>query len=437
MAALARLRWPLCAAMVVLLVVSPLVGAWPATVMVCLCSMSAGAWAWHAPAPILEGPCGGVATLRSDPRWSGAAVSVTIEIAGVRHRVHAYGAPARRLARLASGESVEVRGRCSPLAGEHARWDRINHVLARFDPLHVSERHGEGSRFIRAANRIRGVIERGSSRMPSERQALFLGLVIGDDRAQGDDMRDRFRDSGLSHLTAVSGQNVAFLLILVHPLIRGRGRTAAWLITMAVIAWFVVVTRAEPSIVRASVMAAAAATMTSLRAVPDARRILAWTVIALLMLDPMLAWSVGFGLSVGATCGLAWCSSWWREVLRCGETMSATVAAQTGTLPLMLLVFGTVPVASFVTNPIAVPVAGLVMTLGLPMTVLAAAVPPLQPMVGAIVALPVGLIDAVAASGAWASPSGGWSLVAWSVSAVWVMWRLRRRRLTGARVVAG
>lgn len=434
---LARWRWPLCAAMVVSLLVARVVGNRLTTMMVCLCSMSAGAWAWHAPPPAAEGPCGGVATLRSDPTWRGAAASVIIELGGVRHRVHAYGPPARRLAQRASGESVHVRGMCAPLDGDHARWDRINHVLARFDPHHVSGNHGEGSRFIRAANRIRAAMERGSSRMPAERRALFLGLVIGDDRAQSDEMRQRFRDSGLSHLTAVSGQNVAFLLILVHPLTRGRGRVAAWMITMGVIAWFVVVTRAEPSIVRASVMAATAATMTSLRVEPDTRRILAWTVIALLMVDPMLAWSTGFALSVGATCGLAWWAPWWREVLGCGGTMSATVAAQMGTLPVMLLVFGAVPVAAFATNPLAVPVAGLVMTLGLPMTIVAAAAPPLQPMVGAILAVPVGCIDAVATVGAWASPSGGWSLAAWSVPAGWVMWRLRRRRPRGAGGVAG
>jgi competence protein ComEC len=44
--------------------------------------------------------------------------------------------------------------------------------------------------------------------MPPDDAALFRGLVVGDDRAQSDAMIERFRASGLSHLTAVSGQNV-------------------------------------------------------------------------------------------------------------------------------------------------------------------------------------------------------------------------------------
>jgi hypothetical protein len=57
--------------------------------------------------------------------------------------------------------------------------------------------------------------------------ALYRGLVIGDDRDQPRDMIDRFRASGLSHLTAVSGQNVAFVLAACGPLLvrmrPGRG----------------------------------------------------------------------------------------------------------------------------------------------------------------------------------------------------------------------
>ena len=56
-----------------------------------------------------------------------------------------------------------------------------------------------------ASNRVRDLIERGASSMSAAVAALARGLIIGDDRDQPPDMIDRFRRSGLSHLTAVSG----------------------------------------------------------------------------------------------------------------------------------------------------------------------------------------------------------------------------------------
>ena len=66
--------------------------------------------------------------------------------------------------------------------------------------------------------------------------ALFTGLVIGDDARQSPEMISAFRSSGLSHLTAVSGENVAFVLALVAPLLRRcslRGRLVGALAVLA------------------------------------------------------------------------------------------------------------------------------------------------------------------------------------------------------------
>src|SRR4029450_7181055 len=103
-------------------------------------------------------------------------------------------------------------------------------------------------------------VARGSEPLPEDDAALFRGLVLGDDAEQPPAMTDRFRASGLSHLTAVSGQNVAFLLAAVGPLARRRRPIARWAVTVALIGWFVMLTRFEPSIIRAGAMAALSAT---------------------------------------------------------------------------------------------------------------------------------------------------------------------------------
>ena len=395
---------------------------------VCIAGVSAGAHAWHAPAQVTVGPCAGIATLRSDPELFTAGTRAVVELQGRRYRAAAFGVAGRRLAQRLSGESVVVSGMCEATSGDFARRDRIQHIVGRMSLETVSENFGEGSAFMRAANRIRSVISTGVGSMSTENRSLFLGLVIGDDRTQSDEMVQRFRDSGLSHLCAVSGQNVAFLLLLIRPLIARRHRVMRWAITIVVIAWFVVVTRGEPSIVRASVMAALVATSSLFGKQINTRIVLSMTVCTLLLIDPMLAWSVGFALSVAATAGLAWFSGLCEQLLGGGQTLAATLAAQIGTTPISLLIFGTAPVISLVSNPFAIPVAGFVMTVGLPLSLLAATLPALEEPVAQFLSLPVWWVDAVSRVSSYISPAGIMNFAGWICVVSYVFWRRRRLR---------
>src|SRR5436189_94520 len=78
------------------------------------------------------------------------------------------------------------------------------------------------------------------------------------------DVTDDFRGAGLSHLLAVSGQNVAFVLALAGPMLRRLGLRVRLPATIAVIAFFALVTRFEPSVLRASAMAALAVTASTM-----------------------------------------------------------------------------------------------------------------------------------------------------------------------------
>jgi competence protein ComEC len=251
---------------------------------------------------------------------------------------------------------------------------------------------------------------------------LYRGLVIGDDRDQPFEMIQRFRASGLSHLTAVSGQNVAFVLAAAGPLLRALRPFSRWVVTLGLIAWFVSLTRFEPSIVRAGAMAALSATAFVLGRERAPARILCLAVIGLLLIDPLLVRSVGFWLSVGATGGVATVGPWLGERLRVlgilAMPVGVTVGAQVGVIVPALLVFGRLPLVSIPANLLAVPVAGFVMLYGLPAGLVAGWVPALAPVVMLPCRFGVRWVDTVSVIAARVEPGGTATWIGWGVVAV-------------------
>ena len=383
-----------------------------------------GSSAWRE-VPVIDGACSGNATVRTDPTWVGNGVGVVLELHGKRYRVIAHGAPGAHLANRLAGEHVMVTGTCSKTTGPYSRYDRITHVVGRMTVQSVSEDFSEGSIAVRAANRMRVALRDGVALMPRNLQALFAGLVIGDDRDQSREMVSQFRASGLSHLCAVSGQNVAYLLAALSPVLRRLRRNGRFIAVLMILAWFVLLTRAEPSVLRAAVMAGLVAVNAASGTSMNARTILASTVIVLLVLDPMLAWSVGFALSVGATAGLAWLSARLGNIIGRHGMLAATLAAQVGTMPVSFFVFGYVPVVSLIANPLALWVAGMVMMVGLPLALLASLLTPLVPLVSWAMAIPVAWVAGVARFCSEVSPHGLLNVGLWLCVAggIWHRWR--------------
>ena len=380
-----------------------------------------GAWradaAWAGAAPRALGPYTGWVRVVGDPQPFPAATRVVLEVDGERFEHWARGRARRaRVATWQGGEEVLVSGERSALDAERVPRVAWQHVVGELSIDWAADVVAGGAA-DRASNRVRDAIRRASAALPGDDAALFRGLVIGDDRDQPPAMVDRFRASGLSHLTAVSGQNVAFLLAAAGPVLRRLRAGPRWAVTVLLIGWFVALTRFEPSIMRAGAMAALSATAFAMGRERAPSRLLALATGALLLVDPLLVGSVGFWLSVGATAGVTVAGPW--LAARLGHArwlagpLGATLGAQLGVAVPALLVFGRLPLVSVPANLLAVPVAGAVMLYGLPAALVAAALPPLAPAVMLPCRLGVRWVDAVARLGERLEPSG---------SAVWAGW---------------
>jgi len=395
--------------------------------------------------PARTGTVEGVAWIVRDPERSEFGVRTVLRLDGARYWTEVPTGSAAELRGSLVGDRVHVRGRVAPFRGARDSWRWSRHLagVLRVDTVSAGP---PAPAWFAVPNALRRLLVAGASGLDEDRRALYLGLVVGDDRDQTDLDRFRFRASGLGHLLAVSGQNVSLTLAAAAPVLFRLPRRLRPLAGVVVVGLFVVVTRAEPSVLRASVMAVVVLVAASEGRVAGGVRALAWSVAALVVVDPLLVHSLGFVLSVVATLGLALGSGsltdrlvgprWWRELL------GASLAAQVATLPVQLAAFGVVPAAAPLANVLAVPAAGAVVVLGASVGVVAGLV---HPVVGEVLVLPaallVGWIDAVAA---WVSrlpippldaPRAAMVLVGGSLA--WSVGRERRWWFRAVVVAAG
>ncbi|MFO7590669.1 MAG: ComEC/Rec2 family competence protein [Acidimicrobiia bacterium] len=267
---------------------------------------------------------------------------------------------ASRLVVLSSGDRVTLVGWLRPLDGFDLRW-RWRHAVARFDARDLLAASSSGALIDSVANATRGAVLRGADLLPATERALVAGFLVGDTRDLPDDVIQQFRDAGLSHLLAVSGANLAFVFALVDPVLRRLGRSPRLVATVAVLAVFGAMTRWEPSVLRAGAMVSVAVLAAHAGRPARGVRVLALAVSGLLLLDPFLLHSVGFGLSVGATLGItllaAPCARRLRGPLWLRDSLGTTLAAQVGVLPVLVPVFGSLPLVSVPANLLAVPLA--------------------------------------------------------------------------------
>ncbi len=261
------------------------------------------------------------------------------------------------------------------------------------------------SAFVRATQGARDVVGRSIERVfPSRESGLLLGLLLGDDSQLDPGLERDFRAAGLSHLLVVSGGNVAMVLapVLAAAALLRLSRWPKFVVGFGAVAFFTILTGAEPSVLRAGVMACIALVGVLAGRPRTTASILSAAVLGLLVLDPWLVWSVGFQLSVTATAGMVALASPLAE--RFGRFLpgpvaaaaGATISAQLGVTPILLYHFHEVPLVTLPANLAAFPLVAPSLLLGAVAAATGLAWFPLGKVVGAVAVLPMRWLELVA-----------------------------------------
>jgi competence protein ComEC len=292
---------------------------------------------------------------------------------------------------------------------EHPSGDFGQYLVHRGYPasLAADEVHRMGpptSTVLRVAGALRATLRSSLERVFGPKEAgLVMGLVLGDTSRLDPRIEETFRATGLSHLTAVSGENVAMFLapILGLATMLGLGRWSRFLVGLAALVFFVLLTRAEPSVLRAAVMAGLVLIGVFLGRPRSPPAILGGAVLLLLATNPTLVYSIGFQLSVCATTGMALLAGPVAERLRLlpsglALAAGATLGAQAGVTPLLLYHFGAVPTVSIPANLLAFPAVSPGMLVGLVAAAVGLASAPMGRLLALVATAPLRYLQVLA-----------------------------------------
>ncbi len=201
--------------------------------------------------------------------------------------------------------------------------------------------------------------------------AVLKGMVLGDTSQVSDDVISDFRDSGLLHLLAVSGENVVLLGFIVSLICRLLllPRMAATVIAMFVLCVYVPLTGAGPSIVRAGVVGSLGLAATLLGRRGNRYHFLALAAAVILSLNPFSLLDPGFQLSFAAVLAIFMLAPIIRERLRLlprtlADVISVSTSAGLATAPITLIHFRQISLLTVPANIAVDWLAGPVMLMG-------------------------------------------------------------------------
>ena len=368
---------------------------------------------------VSSGPARGVRLLMRAARWAPlpGAIEVGEELA-------------------VSGRARELRKR--PGAGfdfaAHLRRRRIAAELFADRAAPTGRRRGGAGGLL---DSMRGRAERAvAAGLPDPEAALARGMVLGQDEEIDEATRQDWRDSGLAHLLAVSGQNVMLLVALAVPMLAlaGAGPVARGVALLALVALYVPLAGAGPSLQRAGVMGAAGIAAMTLSRPASRSYALLLAAAATLALNPRVSADPGWQLSFAAVAGIlvlgrplaAALANAGGELLREGtqtpgrgstlvsrpvaravvralaDAVAITVAATLATAPLVSFHFGAVPLSGLIANLLALPAVAPAMWLGMvkvALGLLAAPFPPaggLAGLLGPLARMPLVYLERLA-----------------------------------------
>ncbi len=221
-----------------------------------------------------------------------------------------------------------------------------------------------------ALSKIEGILEQPHA-------SLLGGVLLGTKQALGDELEEKFRDTGLIHIVVLSGFNITVVAVFILWTFSFLPASIARILAIISIGLFAIMVGLGATVLRASLMAILAVFAGFIHRRYSIHRSLIIAGALMVLWNPsILLFDPSFQLSFVATAGLIYISpllekrlGFIPERFKIRETVSVTVAAQIAVLPLLIYMIGEVSLVSLPVNVLVIGFIPLTMFLGFVMIV--------------------------------------------------------------------
>lgn len=203
------------------------------------------------------------------------------------------------------------------------------------------------------------------SNMSLENAGFCYATIFGNKSLLSDNYYDIFKNSGLAHILAISGSNIAFLvgiILFVTKLFKVRSKYSFWIIAV-ILTIYCILCDFSPSVFRACIMSLCLMLGMVLGERNDILSNLSLAGIIILLFQPLFLFDVGFLLSFCSVLGILLLNKPIVKILTkiklpkfiC-DMISITISATLGIIPIMFSCFGEITLISIISNVLALPI---------------------------------------------------------------------------------
>lgn len=227
--------------------------------------------------------------------------------------------------------------------------------------------------------------------LPLDSAAFLSGITFGYQSDFTDEFKEKMRQSGTTHLVALSGYNIAIVTLVVSATLGYFfSRRITFFLTTALIFLFVLMVGAEASVVRAAIMGFLALLARDLGKIYSIRNPITIAAAGMTLLDPtILVLNIGFQLSFVSLLGIVYLEPAIKDVLSrkrsvdlktksflgWRENALTTLSAQLAVMPLIIQYFGAISLTALIANVLILGLIPLAMALGFSLALLAVILP--------------------------------------------------------------
>ena len=264
-----------------------------------------------------------------------------------------------------------------------------------------------GNFFISFINKVSNCVEKNVQNILNKKEAgMLMGLLIGDTTNIDKQTEDNFKISSLSHILAVSGMQVTYIISVMYFLFKnGLGKRKTRIIIIISLIFYTILTGFQPSIVRASIMGILVIVADLVYRKSDFLTSIFFSLLIMLIYNPYLITSVGLQLSYLGTIGIVLFYKTIFKILKnikiknrkykykinkkliliigkIKEILAVTISASIAVFPVMLLYFNLFGIYFLITNLLASIIIGPITIFGTVILIISFIYMPLAKILG-------------------------------------------------------